>query len=347
MKNSLLLKNINFRENSLQNKISAENLSLFKICLFGILLSFLIFPGKTSALSDISPADSFFIPIKYLESTKTLSGYPDGTFRPEQELNRAETIKIILSIAPERKSQGNLPILNFSDVKNTDWFHKPLQKAVALQIIDNKAFFDPSGTINRAEFIKILTKAFNLNLSQNKFSLKLGDVSTSDWFAPYFQFFATEKILVPDSENKIFPGKNVTRGEAAELIFNFLKTGNGLKPDALLQISQQEINNSMEKLLVGNVFEAKFILSQALSLIKSIPSNKSNSLIIQENINLIESLNSIIASYEAISKKQKDSVVSNAKEAWSLADKIKSNQAVPNKIKEVAENLADYARNNF
>ena len=31
-------------------------------------------------------------------------------------------------------------------------------------------------------------------------------------------------------------------------------------------------------------FEAKFILSQALSLIKSIPSNKSNSLIIQENI---------------------------------------------------------------
>ena len=82
-------------------------------------------------------------------------------------------------------------------------------------------------------------------------------------------------------------------------------------------------------------------------MIKSIPSNKSNSLIIQENINLIESLNSIIASYEAISKKQKDSVVSNAKEAWSLADKIKSNQAVPNKIKEVAENLADYARNNF
>ena len=103
----------------------------------------------------------------------------------------------------------------------------------------------------------------------------------------------------------------------------------------------------MEKLLVGNVFEAKFILSQALSLIKSIPSNKSNSLIIQENINLIESLNSTIASYEAFLKRQKDLVVLNAKEAWSLADKIKLNQSVPNKIKEVAENLADYARNNF
>jgi hypothetical protein len=348
MKKSFLPKNTNSKRNFSQSSVSARATSSFKIYLFSILLSFSIFPGEILALSDVSTADSYFIPVRYLETTKTLSGYPDGTFRPAQELNRAEAIKMIISIYPREIFQKDFPALNFSDVKNTDWFYKSLQKSVALKIIDDKkTSFNPSRTINRAEFIKILTKTFNLNLSKNKFSIILSDVSADDWFTPYFQFFATEKILIPDAENKVFPGKNVTRSEAAKLVFNFLKTGNGLKTKYLLQIGQEEVSNSMEKLLAGDVFEAKFILSQALLLIDNIPSNQLKNSSVQDNINLIKSLENIIASYEAIEKRQKDSTIFKAKKAWSLADKIKSNQEIPSKIKDVATNFADYARKNF
>ena len=88
---------------------------------FVVALVVLILPltALASTFSDVSPGHANQGAIEYLVYTGTLQGYSDGTFQPENSINRAELMKVLVAgqgIDPDADTYQNC----FPDV-TTDW----------------------------------------------------------------------------------------------------------------------------------------------------------------------------------------------------------------------------------
>ncbi len=156
--------------------------------------------------------------IKFLRDKGVVKGYQDGTFKPEDSLNRVEALKIILvSNAIPLKPQA----VSFPDVSSGSWFWKYVGTAVARNIVKGyrDGTFRPGRDVTRAEFIKmaILSAGFEVTDQVNNDPYK--DVRQTDWYAKYFVFVKKHQLLQTLGYRMMKPNKPITRGEAADVIY--------------------------------------------------------------------------------------------------------------------------------
>lgn len=92
-----------------------------------------------------------------------IEGYPDGTLRPNNPINRAEALKILLLTAHADRilaelDPGNLPAATFPDVPSNSWFAEHVTKGQALGLIEGypDGTFRPEQPITRAEAAKLI-----------------------------------------------------------------------------------------------------------------------------------------------------------------------------------------------
>jgi hypothetical protein len=91
----------------------------------------------------------------YLYSECAIDGYPDGSLRPRNEVNRAEVLKVALSLFGLSAQCGGS--LSFLDVSEDDWYFPYVACAVKHGIIDNtNSYFGAGETATLAEASKIL-----------------------------------------------------------------------------------------------------------------------------------------------------------------------------------------------
>ena len=93
-----------------------------------------------------------------------VKGYPDGSFKPANSVNRAEYYKILLEAAEAQISQN--PKASFSDVPNDAWFSGYADFAKENKITDATSSFQPSGNVTRAEVAETLYRIIQLNNKQ-------------------------------------------------------------------------------------------------------------------------------------------------------------------------------------
>ncbi|WP_195724331.1 S-layer homology domain-containing protein [Paenibacillus monticola] len=115
-----------------------------------------------SALSDISGhwAEAS---IRTLKDKGIISGYPNGTFKPNDEISRAEIIAMISKII-NLNSVNATASSSFSDVEGT-WNKDQIQKAAAAGIIsgDGSGEFLPNKQASRAEALTIVLHLLQTN----------------------------------------------------------------------------------------------------------------------------------------------------------------------------------------
>ncbi len=104
--------------------------------------------GETDCFRDVS--DEWFAP--YACAAKRLrwiDGYPDGTFRPAQRVNRAEAMKIVITAfdGSASPSPGGMP----SDVRSGMWFYEYVAAGVRLGIVDPSSRFHPAHDLTRED----------------------------------------------------------------------------------------------------------------------------------------------------------------------------------------------------
>jgi len=164
--------------------------------------------------------------VNYLHEQEIISGYPDGMFKPDQHLNRAEALKIILLSTANNNSQiiEDLIIKNspYPDIPLNKWFTKYIYYGKELGLINgyNNGNFHPTQNVNKAEFLKIAM------LSQNNFQSitnfedimrQYADLDSSQWYMPFIAY-AWQQNLLPKTSN-FYPTAQITRGEAALIIY--------------------------------------------------------------------------------------------------------------------------------
>lgn len=173
---------------------------------------------KGDVFSDIKPSHRNFQAIKFLKENKIISGYADGSFKPQKTVNRAEALKMLM-LAFDIKNT-DVKAVSFKDVNNKDWYASFLATALQKGIVAGYAdgTFKPDKTVNRAEYLKILFKTNNLEASQNLSRQPYSDVPLDAWFAPY-AFLANKKNILPLQGDALEPLKGMTRAEVAETIY--------------------------------------------------------------------------------------------------------------------------------
>lgn len=87
-----------------------------------------------------------------------VEGYPDGSFKPDQPVNRAEALKILMESGRLGPLDELAELKEFPDVPEDAWFRGYVRKAQAYDIVEGypDGTFRPAQYITRAEAAKIV-----------------------------------------------------------------------------------------------------------------------------------------------------------------------------------------------
>jgi hypothetical protein len=118
---------------------------------------------------DVNEADWFGIYITYAYNQGWIQGYDDGEFKPNQEITRAEAIKIIL-LSHYSAEDIIGQEANFSDVDISAWYAEFVSFAETLGFVsgytnengEKTGEFKPENSITRAESAKIISLVLGL-----------------------------------------------------------------------------------------------------------------------------------------------------------------------------------------
>lgn len=199
---------------------------------------------KSISFTDLEEGSDYYEPVSFLKNNEVISGYPDGTFKPNNVVSRVEALKFILNgINSDLISSRELP---FPDTLPREWYSDYVATAYNRSIVngypDNS--FKPANTVNRAEFLKMLLISMDINVSKNVDRDVYSDVPKEAWFAPYAQY-AKEKNLIVLKNKQFRPDDGMTRGEVASLIYKviMLKISGAEKYSSGIKVTDSNIRN--------------------------------------------------------------------------------------------------------
>lgn len=179
-------------------------------------------PAAVLPFTDVLADNPHFAALTALKSKGLVAGYADGTFRPDNPVTRAEATTFILrGINQTVREKLNLV---FPDVSAQAWYAKYVSTAFELGFVkgypDGK--FRPDATVNLAEFFTMLFVGAKVDIDP-QVTVALPEGMTADnWFAPYFQE-AIKKNILEVKDNKVEPGKQLTRGDIADILYKVMQ----------------------------------------------------------------------------------------------------------------------------
>jgi len=173
--------------------------------------SFFAAGNASATFSDIPNTHPQAASIDFLSqsSRQIISGYPDGSFKPENSLNRAELAKMI-TIAGGKTIQENYSKKCFTDMDSSAWYAQYVCGAKILGFVSGDAgagkTYRPSDTLTLAESLAALSKVFDWEIDKTKVA--------RIWYAPLLTY-AKEKNLL---KTWISPTAQINRASFAELL---------------------------------------------------------------------------------------------------------------------------------
>lgn len=167
--------------------------------------------SKRDLFSDIGEAYAKEY-IEKLCDKKVLNGFPDGTFRPDESVTRAEFSKMLCILLSLSGSSAD-----FSDVKTQDWFY-PYVAACAQNGIA-KGFdgcFMPQEKITREDCAVMVCRA--MGITEDSAETEFADnESISGYARGAVKALSAKNIIMGD--NGLFrPKENLKRGDAAIIL---------------------------------------------------------------------------------------------------------------------------------
>lgn len=149
-----------------------------------------------------------------------IGGFPDGEFKANLPVNRAEAAKFLL-LARYGEVEDVPNNGQFKDVLNNQWYTKYVMTAANKGIINGHpdGTFRPADTVNTAEFLKMLVLTFDIELSTAPYSWR--DVPADAWYTKYVKI-AEDFVLYPNRGLDLQPNSPLTRGDVATAIYYYL-----------------------------------------------------------------------------------------------------------------------------
>lgn len=171
--------------------------------------------------SDVPKDHPNYEAIVYLANADIIQGYDDGTFRPDQTVNRVEALKFILESTKTELKDGDLP---FKDTADDEWYVPYLYTGYLKAIVNGHpdGSFKPADTVNKAEFFKILFNGMSVDINPNVEVSPYEDVAVDDWFVAYIAY-AKEVGLIDSALTSVNASGGMSRGEVALAMYKLIQ----------------------------------------------------------------------------------------------------------------------------
>lgn len=155
------------------------------------------------------------IGLNYTDHFAYMVGYPNGTFKPDGNITRAEVATIIYRLmTPETRAKFQTRTCTLSDVQSGMWFNDAVCTLVKAGVISGypDGTFKPNANVTRAEFSAMIARMFSVSyVGNNMFE----DIN-GHWAESYINILAKLGILKGDNGNAD-PDANLTRAQAAAM----------------------------------------------------------------------------------------------------------------------------------
>jgi len=171
--------------------------------------------------------------IRFIYDQEIVQGYPDGSYKPNTTINRAELVKIVVEAVFDSEFESFGDTSCFTDVKAGEWYTKYICFAKNMSIVEGYAdgSFGPSKGVNFVEALKIVMVGYG------------DEFAVSDpWFKSMVEAASTSNIIPLDVKgfDQVF-----TRGQMAELITRNIKYKEGFLDAYLGDTADQRVTYEM------------------------------------------------------------------------------------------------------
>ena len=124
--------------------------------------------GDDMLFTDVDFNHAYTQAIQWAKTSGMLSGYPDGSFRPDKSVNRAELLKIVLEATDIDIDSANNEGFTFTDVDKKAWYAPYVLYAKTHDIVQGYAdgTFRPDQVVNFAEALKIAYLALDIQANE-------------------------------------------------------------------------------------------------------------------------------------------------------------------------------------
>ena len=180
--------------------------------------------------------------VRFLNAKNAVSGYEDGTFRSNNNITRAEFVKILITAfgipTEDETNTENTEITEetaepavFADITESDWYFKHMVKANELGLLkgsDGKCY--PQRYITKQEIAAVILRALDYANKSLRNDTEIFVFEDSEEIADW-ALEAVNKLqasgIVKGDDGRFFPNDNATRAEAAQLLYGALRKTEG------------------------------------------------------------------------------------------------------------------------
>lgn len=155
--------------------------------------------------------------VQYLVAQGAISGYSDGTFRPSDNVTRAQFAKMLIGAMGWEFQVPTSP--TFTDVGADQWAYAYIETAVAHGVISgySDGTFRPNNTVTRAQVAKMIVQARNWSLD-GETGTSFSDIAYGDWAYNYADIASAAGVMNGYSDGTFRPYASATRAQIAKIL---------------------------------------------------------------------------------------------------------------------------------
>ena len=158
--------------------------------------------------------------IQKLADLGVMKGYTDGSFKPGNQITKAEYITLLNRVFGLTASEN----VSASDLSSSKWYYQEILKAEAadyLFVFNGKV--SPDKSLTREEAAAMFGRLLGLPTSTSATSFT-DDRSISSWAKPYIPAVAAARIINGYPDGSFHPTETITRAEVARVLNNVCGT---------------------------------------------------------------------------------------------------------------------------
>lgn len=228
-----------------------------KICTILVLMSFLALslPGKDLVAGDFSDINNHWAGeyISTLSSAGYISGYPDGTFKPDKTVSQAEFVTVLIScmgITPTDTTTGY-----FNDTKN-HWARGSINEAVKQGILVPSEYsnvLQPDSGLKRSQAAAMMVRALGQQPDNGAISFTDKDAVEQSMYRGYIKTAYDFNLLTGYPGGEFKPFEFVTRAQMCKLILNFMEVNGGAPVSSPQPVeTNNPVNGRLTSIAIGD-----------------------------------------------------------------------------------------------
>ncbi|MFA5927849.1 MAG: S-layer homology domain-containing protein, partial [Candidatus Margulisiibacteriota bacterium] len=173
---------------------------------------------RLTSFADVSEDFWASLPISQLATLELVNGYPDGNFKPQGDITRAE-VTTLLAKAREANPIGK-PVTLFNDMTVGHWANNYVNGSYALGLVTGypDGSFAPKNNITRAEGVALITRFDGIVVPAKVENSPYEDVSADHWVAPLLTVAKAAGLLSYLNSNMFEDKKMLNRAETVEIL---------------------------------------------------------------------------------------------------------------------------------